>query len=69
MIDRHIVGRLGEPLRTNLSPQEMRLLLSKYRFTAVRDEDLHTIRTALAAECGETRVNGHLLVVTADRRA
>jgi methyltransferase (TIGR00027 family) len=63
-----IVRRLGEPIRTVLTPQQMRELLARYGFCPRWDRDLPAIGCELSAEIGHaTRLMRHLRIVTADR--
>jgi methyltransferase (TIGR00027 family) len=64
-----IVRRLGEPIRTVLTPHQMRELLARYGFSTLWDRDLPAIGCELSAEIGHaTRLMRHLRIVTADRR-
>ena len=64
-----IVRRLGEPIRTVLTPHQMRELLSRYGFCTRWDRDLPAIGCELSAEIGHaTRLMRHLRIVTADRK-
>jgi methyltransferase (TIGR00027 family) len=64
-----IVRRLGEPIRTVLTPQQMRKLLARYGFCTRWDRDLPAIGSELSAEIGHaTRLMRHLRIVTADRK-
>ena len=64
-----IVRRLGEPIRTVLTPHQMQALLARYGFSARWDRDLPTIGTELSAEIGRaTRLMRHLRIVTAERK-
>ena len=63
-----IVRRLGEPIRTVLTPQQMRELLARYGFCIRWDRDLPAIGSELSTEIGQaTRLMRHLRIVTADR--
>ena len=63
-----IVRRLGEPIRTVLTPQQMRELLERYGFCIRWDRELPTIGSELSTEIGRaTRLMRHLRIVTADR--
>lgn len=63
-----IVRRLGEPIRTVLTPHQMRELLARYGFSACWDRDLPAIGSELSAEIGHaTRLMRHLRIVAADR--
>jgi methyltransferase (TIGR00027 family) len=65
-----IVRRLGEPIRTVLTPHQMRELLSRHGFCTRWDRDLPSIGSALSPEIGHaTRLMRHLRIVTADRKA
>lgn len=67
----HVVGvvlkRIGEPLRTALSPPQMKALLAKYGFIVVRDRDVHEIGASLCDEVekGTKRIR-HQRIVAAD---
>jgi methyltransferase (TIGR00027 family) len=64
-----IVRRLGEPIRTVLTPHQMRKLLARYGFCTRRDRDLPTIASELSMEIGfAARLMRHLRIVTADRK-
>jgi methyltransferase (TIGR00027 family) len=64
-----IVRRLGEPIRTVLTPHQMRELLARYGFCTRWDRDLPSIGCELSAEIGHaTRLMRHLRIVTADRK-
>lgn len=64
-----IVRRLGEPIRTVLTPRQMRQLLARYGFYTRWDRGLPAIGAELSAEIGHgTRLMNHLRIVTADRR-
>jgi methyltransferase (TIGR00027 family) len=61
-----IVRRLGEPLRSVFTANQMRALLDRYGFRVVRDEGLPAIAAALSPELGRaTRVMKHFRIVTA----
>ena len=63
-----IVRRLGEPIRTVLTPHQMQGLLARYGFCTRWDRDLPAIGSELSAEIGHaTRLMRHLRIVTADR--
>jgi len=64
-----IVRRLGEPIRTVLTPHQMRKLLARHGFCTLWDRDLPAIGSELSAEIGHaTRLMRHLRIVTADRK-
>jgi methyltransferase (TIGR00027 family) len=64
-----IVRRLGEPIRTVLTPSQMRVLLARYSFCTRWDRDLPAIGCELSAEIGRaTRLMRHLRIVAADWR-
>lgn len=64
-----IVQRLGEPIRTVLTPHQMRNLLARYGFYTRWDRDLPAIGSELSAEIGHaTRLMRHLRIVAADRK-
>jgi len=63
-----VVRRLGEPLRSSFTPDEMRALVARYGFGVVSDADMPTIGGAMSAEIAQaTRMMEHLRIVTADR--
>jgi hypothetical protein len=62
-----IVRHLGEPIRTVLTPHQMRELLARYGFCTRWDRDLPATGCELSAEIGQaTRLMRHLRIVTAD---
>ena len=64
-----IVRRMGEPIRTVLTPNQMQRLLSRYEFSTRWDRGLPAIGSELSAEIGDaTRLMRHLRIVAADRR-
>jgi len=64
-----IVRRLGEPIRTVLTPSQMRKLLARYGFCTRWDRDLPAIGSELSAEIGHaTRLMRHMRIVRADRK-
>jgi len=64
-----MVRRLGEPIRTVLTPRQMRSLLERYGFSTRWDRDLPAIGSELSAEIGRaTRLMRHIRIVTADRK-
>ena len=64
-----IVRRLGEPIRTVLTPHQMRKLLAHYGFCTRWDRDLPAIGSELSAEIGHAiRLMRHLRIVAADRK-
>ena len=66
---RVIVRRLGEPIRTVLTPHQMQEMLARYGFSTRCDRDLPAIGAELSAEIGHaTRLMRHLRIVTADRK-
>ena len=44
---------VGEPLRSNFTPEAMRALLEKYRFGVERDDDLGSLGLELSPEFAE----------------
>jgi len=65
---RPIVRRLGEPLRSVFSAEQMRALLSRHGFAAARDRDIRTIGASMSpAVRTATRAIVHMRIVTADR--
>jgi methyltransferase (TIGR00027 family) len=64
-----IVWRLGEPIRTVLTPHQMQKLLARYGFCKRWDRALPAIGSELSPEIGHaTRLMRHLRIVTADRK-
>jgi methyltransferase (TIGR00027 family) len=64
-----IVRRLGEPIRTVLTPHQMHELLARHGFSTRWDRDLPAIGSELSAEIGHaTRLMRHLRIVAADRK-
>lgn len=68
----HFVGavlkRIGEPLRSTLTPAQMKGLLEKYGFVVVRDRDVHEIGATLCEEVEKgTKGVRHQRIVAADR--
>jgi methyltransferase (TIGR00027 family) len=64
-----IVRRLGEPIRTVLTPGQMRELLARYGFCTRWDRDLPSIGFELSKDIGSAiRLMRHLRIVAADRR-
>ena len=63
-----LVRRLGEPIRTVLTPQQMQSLLARYGFSTDWDRDLPDIGSSLSAEVGNSvRMMRHLRIVAANR--
>ena len=63
-----IVRRLGEPLRSVFTAEQMRALLSRHGFTVVSDQDIRTIGAAMSRAVREsTRPITHMRIATADR--
>jgi methyltransferase (TIGR00027 family) len=63
-----VLRRLGEPLRSAFTADEMRALLARYGFRIVADQDLPTIGSSFSAEVARaTRVMKHLRIAIADR--
>jgi methyltransferase (TIGR00027 family) len=64
-----IVRRLGEPIRTVLTAEQMRILLARYGFSTRWDRSLPNIGPELSTEIGDAiRMMRHLRIVAADRR-
>jgi len=64
-----IVRRLGEPIRTVLTPSQMGELLTRYGFSTRWDRDLPAIGSELSADVGKAiRLMRHLRIVAADRK-
>lgn len=62
-----IVWVLGEPIRTVLTPNQMRRLLGRYGFHVHHDRELASIGSELSPEIGRAiRLMRHLRIVTAD---
>jgi methyltransferase (TIGR00027 family) len=65
-----ITRRLGEPLRSSWTADQMRALLTRHGLQVARDEDVATIGARLSPALGRaTSVARHLRVATADRPA
>ena len=65
-----LVRRMGEPLRSSFSADEMRALLSKYGFSVVWDEDITTLGARLSSEIVlAARMLRHERMVTADHQS
>jgi methyltransferase (TIGR00027 family) len=63
-----LVRRVGEPLRSAFTADEMRTLLAKFGFSVTKDEDLPAIAEKLSADVAQaTRFMRHLRIATADR--
>ncbi|MEO6603516.1 MAG: class I SAM-dependent methyltransferase [Polyangiaceae bacterium] len=63
-----LVARVGEPLRSTQTPEEMRAMLLKHDFTVQQDEDLGLIAGRLSSElAGATKQSRHMRIVTADK--
>jgi len=63
-----ITRRLGEPLRSAWTADQMRALLARHGFQLARDEEVSAIGARLSPELGRaTSVARHLRVATADR--
>ena len=61
-----IVRRLGEPLRSLFTPDQMRALLARYGFAVARDEGLPAIAARLSDDLArDTRIMKHMRVATA----
>jgi hypothetical protein len=64
-----IVRRVGEPIRTVLTPHQMRRLPARHGFSVRWDRELPAIASELSAEIGrKTRLMRHLRIVIADRK-
>ncbi len=62
-----ILRTVGEPLRSKLTPDEMRALLARHAWRVVRDDDLPSLGAAISAELGgAVRALRHLRIVVAD---
>jgi len=65
-----IVRGMGEPIRTVLTPSQMRELLARYGFSVRWDRELPAIGSELSPEIGRaTRLVHHLRIVSADRES
>ena len=63
-----VVGRLGEPLRSAFTAEQMRSLLSKHRFVVTEDQDISSFGAKVSPEMERaTRMVKHLRVVSAVR--
>ena len=63
-----VVKRMGEPLRSAFTAQQMGALLSRHGFRVRRDENLPEIGAALSSEIGEaTKPMRHTRIVIAQR--
>jgi O-methyltransferase involved in polyketide biosynthesis len=63
-----LVRRLGEPLRSLFTAEQMRALLARHGFAVLRDDDMPAIAARLSADLArETRSMKHMRVATADR--
>ena len=61
-----LVRRVGEPLRSLFTPDQMRALLARYGLTVARDEGLPAIAARLSPELArDTRVMRHMRIATA----
>ncbi len=63
-----LVRRLGEPLRSLFTPDQMRALLGRYGFAVARDEALPAIAARLSADLARhARMMKHVRIATANR--
>ena len=63
-----IVRFMGEPIRTVLTPKQMRGLLERYAFEVSTDQDIPTLGQLLSSDVARaTRLMKHLRIVVADR--
>ena len=63
-----LVRRVGEPLRSAYTAEQMRALLARHGFASHRDLDLRAIGAPMAKEIRDTtRGARHMRIVTADR--
>ncbi|MEO6601997.1 MAG: hypothetical protein ABIQ16_19110, partial [Polyangiaceae bacterium] len=61
-------ARVGEPLRSTQTPEEMRAMLLKHDFTVQQDEDLGLIAGRVSSElAAATKQSRHMRIVTADK--
>jgi methyltransferase (TIGR00027 family) len=64
-----VVRRLGEPIRTVLTPNQMEKLLARYGFCIRWDRDLPAIGSEISTEMARaTRLMRHLRIVAAERK-
>jgi methyltransferase (TIGR00027 family) len=61
-----VLRRLGEPLRSVFSVEDLRALLKQHHFTVIRDQGMQDIASALSAELGAIHPR-HLRVAVADK--
>ena len=67
-IIRPVLARVGEPLRSTHTTEQMRALLGRFGFHAQRDVDVASVAAELSVgEPGAMRRMRHLRIVTADR--
>jgi len=60
--------RIGEPIRSLFTPDQMCTLLARHGFTVTRDEGLPAIAARLSADLArDTRIMKHMRVATAQR--
>jgi methyltransferase (TIGR00027 family) len=63
-----IVRIMGEPIRTVLTPKQMRRLLDRHAFKVRTDEDIAMLGARLSSDVARaTRLMTHLRIVVADR--
>jgi methyltransferase (TIGR00027 family) len=63
-----LLARIGEPLRSSFTADEMKALLRKHEFNVCHDEDLPGIARALSAHIARaTKFMKHHRIVTAER--
>ncbi|MEO8906417.1 MAG: class I SAM-dependent methyltransferase [Polyangiaceae bacterium] len=63
-----LLARVGEPLRSTQTPEEMRAILRSHDFTVQQDEDLGLIAGRLSSElAAATKQSRHMRIVTADK--
>jgi len=63
-----IVGRLGEPLKSRFTPEEMRRLLERHGMTVASDKDIAELALEMSTGLGErSRAVRHLRIVVGTR--
>jgi len=63
-----LVRRLGEPLRSLFTAEQMRALLARHGFAVARDDDMPAIAARLSADLSrDMRAMKHMRVAIADR--
>ena len=63
-----LLKRVGEPLRSAFTPEQMRALLARFGFNVLADQDLSSVGRTLSPEIGQAaRRVKHMHIVTAER--